>query len=333
MRARSPGAGHERGIEHHRDGLHIRIHHRLVFQPRRDPGRLLGWQQIVRGVGLDLDDAVQRVLDLMHLVGVPPGDQPVALVEITAAERPPTAAELDDPAGGFGRCGQKSVRWRRDGHEDRRYYLDMQTDDLILVSIDDHVVEPPDMFLNHVPAKYKAEAPVVVTDEKGVDQWMYQGRPQGVSGLNAVVSWPAEEWGRDPAGFAEMRPGRVRRPRARPGHEPQRHPGVDVLPDVHRVLGPASQHAPRGRHAGDGVGLQRLAHRRVGGQLPGPLHPDRRAADVESGGDVRRDPPGGRQGLPGGHHAGTAAPGRSSELPRRRVLGSGVHARCRKRTW
>ena len=83
----------------------------------------------------------------------------------------------------------------------------MQTDDLILVSIDDHVVEPPDMFLRHVPARYKAEAPIVVTDEKGVDQWMYQGRPQGVSGLNAVVSWPAEEWGRDPAGFAEMRPG------------------------------------------------------------------------------------------------------------------------------
>ena len=83
----------------------------------------------------------------------------------------------------------------------------MQTNDLILVSIDDHVVEPPDMFLRHVPAKYKDEAPVVVTDDKGVDQWMYQGRPQGVSGLNAVVSWPAEEWGRDPAGFAEMRPG------------------------------------------------------------------------------------------------------------------------------
>lgn len=83
----------------------------------------------------------------------------------------------------------------------------MNVDDLILVSIDDHVVEPPDMFLNHVPAKYKPEAPIVVTDDKGVDQWMYQGRPQGVSGLNAVVSWPAEEWGRDPAGFAEMRPG------------------------------------------------------------------------------------------------------------------------------
>src|ERR1700743_2866127 len=83
----------------------------------------------------------------------------------------------------------------------------MDVDDLILGSIDDHVVEPPDMFLRHVPAKYKPEAPIVVVDDKGVDQWMYQGRPQGVSGLNAVVSWPAEEWGRDPAGFAEMRPG------------------------------------------------------------------------------------------------------------------------------
>ena len=71
----------------------------------------------------------------------------------------------------------------------------MNVDDLILVSIDDHVVEPPDMFLRHVPAKYREEAPIVATDERGIDQWMYQGRPQGVSGLNAVVSWPAEEWG------------------------------------------------------------------------------------------------------------------------------------------
>lgn len=55
----------------------------------------------------------------------------------------------------------------------------MQTDDLILVSIDDHVVEPPDMFLRHVPAKYRDEAPIVVTDEKGVDQWMYQGAAGG----------------------------------------------------------------------------------------------------------------------------------------------------------
>jgi predicted TIM-barrel fold metal-dependent hydrolase len=83
----------------------------------------------------------------------------------------------------------------------------MNLDDMVLVSIDDHVVEPPDMFARHVPAKYKDEAPHVETNEKGVDQWIYQGKVTGVSGLNAVVSWPPEEWGRDPAGFAEMRPG------------------------------------------------------------------------------------------------------------------------------
>ncbi|OHV28835.1 MULTISPECIES: amidohydrolase family protein [Pseudofrankia] len=83
----------------------------------------------------------------------------------------------------------------------------MNIDDMILVSIDDHVVEPPDMFKNHVPAKWAGLAPHVETDDKGVDRWIYQGRVTGVSGLNAVVSWPAQEWGRDPAGFAEMRPG------------------------------------------------------------------------------------------------------------------------------
>jgi predicted TIM-barrel fold metal-dependent hydrolase len=83
----------------------------------------------------------------------------------------------------------------------------MNTEDLILISIDDHVVEPPDMFANHVPAKWAEQAPYVTKSDKGVDQWIYRGRPTGVSGLNAVVSWPPEDWGRDPAGFAEMRPG------------------------------------------------------------------------------------------------------------------------------
>ncbi|MET0902218.1 MAG: amidohydrolase family protein [Acidimicrobiales bacterium] len=83
----------------------------------------------------------------------------------------------------------------------------MNIDDLILVSIDDHVVEPPDMFHRHVPAKLADQAPHVVVGDNGVDQWIYRGRPTGVSGLNAVVSWPPEEWGRDPASFEEMRPG------------------------------------------------------------------------------------------------------------------------------
>lgn len=83
----------------------------------------------------------------------------------------------------------------------------MNIDDMILVSIDDHVVEPIHMFDGHVPKKWADLAPRVVVDDKGVDRWVYRDRPTGVTGLNAVVSWPPEEWGYDPAGYAEMRPG------------------------------------------------------------------------------------------------------------------------------
>jgi predicted TIM-barrel fold metal-dependent hydrolase len=79
-------------------------------------------------------------------------------------------------------------------------------DDLILVSIDDHVVEPPDMFDGRIPSKWADQVPRVVTGDDGVDRWMYRGRQTGVVGLNAVVSWPPEEWGLDPTGYAEMRP-------------------------------------------------------------------------------------------------------------------------------
>src|SRR6266536_3303785 len=83
----------------------------------------------------------------------------------------------------------------------------MKLDDLILVSIDDHVVEPADMFEGHVPASYADQAPKVVVDGDGVEQWIFQGQRAGSTGLNAVVGWPKEDWGLDPSSLAEMRPG------------------------------------------------------------------------------------------------------------------------------
>src|SRR5207245_1863445 len=41
----------------------------------------------------------------------------------------------------------------------------------------------------------------------GIERWIFRGRATGVAGLNAVVSWPPEEWGYDPARMAEIRPG------------------------------------------------------------------------------------------------------------------------------
>ncbi len=83
----------------------------------------------------------------------------------------------------------------------------MNTDDLILISVDDHVVEPPDMFQNHLPAKYKDAAPRVVVAEDGSDVWLYEGQQLPNIGLNAVAGKPHEEYGIEPTTFAEMRTG------------------------------------------------------------------------------------------------------------------------------
>jgi predicted TIM-barrel fold metal-dependent hydrolase len=84
----------------------------------------------------------------------------------------------------------------------------MQMDDMILVSIDDHMVEPPDMFKNHVPAKWHDEVPKVVRNEQGVDEWVFQGQKTATPfGMAATVGWPKEEWGFNPGAYSELRPG------------------------------------------------------------------------------------------------------------------------------
>jgi predicted TIM-barrel fold metal-dependent hydrolase len=80
-------------------------------------------------------------------------------------------------------------------------------EDMILVSIDDHVVEPRDMFERHVPERWKDQAPRIVEGDDGIERWVFQDQTAGSMGLNAVVGWPKEEWGMDPTTYAEMRPG------------------------------------------------------------------------------------------------------------------------------
>ena len=83
----------------------------------------------------------------------------------------------------------------------------MNVDDMILVSVDDHVVEPPDMFDKHLPARYKDVAPRVVQTESGDDVWLYEGQELPNIGLNAVAGKPPAEYGIEPTSFAEMRRG------------------------------------------------------------------------------------------------------------------------------
>jgi predicted TIM-barrel fold metal-dependent hydrolase len=83
----------------------------------------------------------------------------------------------------------------------------MRVDDMVLVSIDDHVIEPADMFERHVPERFRAQAPKLVTGDDGIERWEFLGSSSISTGLNAVLSWPKEEWGLDPTTYAEMRPG------------------------------------------------------------------------------------------------------------------------------
>ena len=83
----------------------------------------------------------------------------------------------------------------------------MQAEDLILVSVDDHVVEPPDLFEGRLSSKAQERAPFVTKLEGGRDVWMFEGNALPNVGLNAVAGRVPEEYGLDALSFDQMRPG------------------------------------------------------------------------------------------------------------------------------
>ena len=83
----------------------------------------------------------------------------------------------------------------------------MDVDDLIMVSADDHVVEPPNVFEGRLPTRYKDLAPRFITREDGTNAWEYEGSVMSNVALNAVAGRPPEEYGIEPTSFDEIRPG------------------------------------------------------------------------------------------------------------------------------
>ena len=83
----------------------------------------------------------------------------------------------------------------------------MQAEDLILVSVDDHVVEPPDMFEHHVPAKWRDQAPRSVRKPEGHDVWVFEGREVPNIGLNAVAGRPPQDYNMDVTSYDQIRRG------------------------------------------------------------------------------------------------------------------------------
>ncbi|HSA49307.1 MAG TPA: amidohydrolase family protein [Yinghuangia sp.] len=76
-----------------------------------------------------------------------------------------------------------------------------------LISVDDHVLEPPNVWVDRVPAKDRDRAPHMEYDENGMDFWVYDGKKFPSSGLSAVVGKSKEEFSPEPLPYSEVRPG------------------------------------------------------------------------------------------------------------------------------
>lgn len=82
----------------------------------------------------------------------------------------------------------------------------MKLNDMILVSVDDHLIEPPTLFIDHIDSKYKSRAPRILSKD-GRDFWTFEGKVYPSIGLNAVAGRPLEEYGMEPTSYEGMRKG------------------------------------------------------------------------------------------------------------------------------
>ena len=75
-----------------------------------------------------------------------------------------------------------------------------------LVSVDDHIIEPPTVWVDRLPARYQEAGPHVIEDDDR-EYWVYEGRRGQTMGLNAVAGKERKEFSMDPVRYADMIPG------------------------------------------------------------------------------------------------------------------------------
>jgi predicted TIM-barrel fold metal-dependent hydrolase len=75
-----------------------------------------------------------------------------------------------------------------------------------LVSADDHVVEPPNVWQDRLPAKHREAGPRLV-EENGYEFWVFEGSRRPSRGLEATAGKRFEEFSPLPLTYKEMRSG------------------------------------------------------------------------------------------------------------------------------
>ncbi|MGH9297681.1 MAG: amidohydrolase family protein, partial [Acidimicrobiales bacterium] len=78
--------------------------------------------------------------------------------------------------------------------------------ELAIISVDDHVIEPADMFEGRIPSRFEELGPVVVELENGTQLWRIEDQLVPNIGLNATVG-KEEGCTTEPQRFDEMRRG------------------------------------------------------------------------------------------------------------------------------
>jgi len=76
-----------------------------------------------------------------------------------------------------------------------------------VISVDDHIVEPPDAFAGRLPAAFAERAPRVIERADGSEAWVFEGQELPNVGFNAVVGRPVTEYSFEPTRFDQMRRG------------------------------------------------------------------------------------------------------------------------------
>jgi predicted TIM-barrel fold metal-dependent hydrolase len=75
-----------------------------------------------------------------------------------------------------------------------------------LISVDDHILEPPNVWIDRVAAKDRDRAPHMETID-GLEYWIYDGKRFPTVGLSAVVGKSKEQFSPEPLNYSDMRPG------------------------------------------------------------------------------------------------------------------------------
>src|SRR3954451_11638444 len=75
-----------------------------------------------------------------------------------------------------------------------------------LFSVDDHIVEPADVWTKRLPKKFQEKGPHVI-EADGRQFWVFEDQRSATMGLNAVAGKDPKDWGTDPVRFADLIPG------------------------------------------------------------------------------------------------------------------------------